>query len=183
MPVHQVGHTALGDADPACLQSLMHVGHTAVLTEAPLAKQGNDVQAKFTMGQRPTPFFFGTLAFVIVGTIRLATLADHEGQVQLARQCGNVAMAVVGHPQRLTTCFTQLPEWSQGRFVRRHGARSSSSHLLSPVGVSLLFLGLSACFSFQLTPPFKPSLPFSLFLILAQTVYLSQNVSLFLHVF
>src|SRR5260221_193490 len=118
---------------------------------------------KFTMGQRPTPFFFGTLAFVIVGTIRLDTLVDHRGQVPLARQCGHVAMAVVGHPQRLTTCFTQLPEWSQGRFVRRHGARSSSSHLLSPVGVSLLFLGLSACFSFQLTPPFKPSLPFSIF--------------------
>src|SRR5260221_6262110 len=113
------------------------------------------------MGQRPPPFFFGPLAAMVVEAVRLDTLGDDQDQVPLAGEGHHVTMTVVGHPQGLATCFTQLLEWSQGRFVRRDGARSSASHLLSPVGVSLLFLCLSACFSFQLTPPFKPSLPFS----------------------
>ncbi|HEY3994190.1 MAG TPA: hypothetical protein VGM01_15080, partial [Ktedonobacteraceae bacterium] len=65
------------------------------------------------------------------------------------------------HPQRLPTGFTHLSEGKQGLFMRRHGARSSASHRLSPVEVSLLFLGFSPFFSFQRTPGFKSSFPFS----------------------
>jgi hypothetical protein len=67
----------------------------------------------------------------------------------------------IGDPQRLTTCFTHLSEGIQRLLMLRHRARGSASHLLSPAGVSFLFLGLSPFFSFQLTPVFKPSFPFS----------------------
>ena len=55
--VHQMRHTAQRDADASCHQRLMHFGHTAVLPEAPLANQGNHIQAKLTVRQGPAPFF------------------------------------------------------------------------------------------------------------------------------
>jgi len=48
--VHQMGHTAQRNADPACHQGLMHFWHTAMLPKTKLPNQGNHVQAKFTMG-------------------------------------------------------------------------------------------------------------------------------------
>jgi hypothetical protein len=47
--MHQMGHAAQGDGDASCLQGLMHFRYTAMLPEAPLANQGNDVQAKLAM--------------------------------------------------------------------------------------------------------------------------------------
>jgi hypothetical protein len=44
--MHQMGHTPFGDADPTRLQRLVHLGHTAVFTEAPLTNERNDIQTK-----------------------------------------------------------------------------------------------------------------------------------------
>jgi hypothetical protein len=69
--VHEMGHAAQGDGDPTGQQGLVHFRHTAVLAKAPLANQRNDIQAKLAMRQRPAPFFFRTLAFMVVGAVRL----------------------------------------------------------------------------------------------------------------
>ena len=76
---------------------------------------GNDFvsqQAKLAMRQRPAPFFFRPLAAMIVGAVRLDALMDDQGQVPLAGQGDHVAMAVIGHPQGLTTLLTLLLERS-----------------------------------------------------------------------
>jgi hypothetical protein len=69
--VHQMGYTAQGNTDPARHEGLMHFGHAAVFPKPPLANQSNDLQAKFAVRQGPAPFFFGTLAAMVVGAGRL----------------------------------------------------------------------------------------------------------------
>ncbi|BCL83801.1 hypothetical protein ccbrp13_62660 [Ktedonobacteria bacterium brp13] len=49
-------------------------------------------------------------------------------------------MAVIGHRQGLTALFTVLFQRDEGSLVRRFGARSSSSHALSPPGFFTRFL-------------------------------------------
>jgi hypothetical protein len=93
--------------------------------------------------------YSATLAVMIVGTVRLDTVADDQGQFPLARQDSHAAMAVIGHQQRLATLLAVLFCGALGRGVRR--------------AMPLLLLGLSACFSFQATPAVNPSLPFSPF--------------------
>ncbi len=84
--VHQMGDTAQRNVDATGQQSLMHFGHTAMFPKTPLANQSNDIQPKLAMWQCPTAFFFGTLAAMIIGTVRLDALVDHQGQVPLAGQ-------------------------------------------------------------------------------------------------
>ena len=79
--MHQMGHAAQGDGDPTRLQGLMHFGHTAVLAKAPLANQGNDVQAKFTMRQRPAPFFFGSVGLMDSGDSQAGHIGELPGSI------------------------------------------------------------------------------------------------------
>src|SRR2546421_12132351 len=101
-------HTALSNAHASRQEGLMHFRHTAVFAETPAANQGNHLQAKFAMWQCPSPFFFGTGVFVKAWTVWLDTLTHHQGQFPQTSQRGHGAMAVIGHPQRLTTLFTAL---------------------------------------------------------------------------
>jgi hypothetical protein len=49
-------------------------------------------------------------------------------------------MAVIGHRQGLAALFTVLFQRDEGSLLRRFGARSSSSHALSPPGFLTRFL-------------------------------------------
>src|SRR5712664_4576395 len=118
----------------------MHFRYTAMFAKAPLANQGNDVQAKFAMRQGPAPFFFWSVNLMEAGTTWLNTLPDHQGQFPHPREGGHGAMAVIGHRQRLATLLTVHLQRGQGLCLRRFGARSSSSHALSPVGIVCLLL-------------------------------------------
>jgi len=111
-----------------------------MFAKAPLANQGNDVQAKFAMRQGPAPFFFWSVNLMEAGTTWLNTLPDHQGQFPHPREGGHGAMAVIGHRQRLATLLTVHLQRGQGLCLRRFGARSSSSHALSPVGIVCLLL-------------------------------------------
>jgi len=148
--VHHVRHTPFRHADPACLEGLMPVRHTAVLPKAPPTTHGNHLQATFAMRECPAPFFFGSEGVMVIRAVWLETVVDHQGHVPLAGERHHVAVAVRGHPQRLPTSVSGVKVTSCVAI----GRSRSSSHLL-------LLLGLSACFSFQRPPVFKPSVPFS----------------------
>lgn len=91
----------------------------------------------------------------------------------IARERSYVAVAVRGDPQRLPTGFTHFSEGVQGLLVRRHRARTSASHLLSPAEgfpptpefLSLLLLPVSAWlrveFAIQSKKERAPLQPFS----------------------
>src|SRR6266566_7934863 len=145
--LHQMGHTALRNADATRYQGLVHFGHTAVFAKTPLANQGNHFQAEFAMRQRPAPFFFGTVALMKARTAWRDTLTHHGSQFPETRECGDRAMAVIGHPQRLATRLTTLLKRGQRLFMRRFQARGSSSHGPSPVELTCLLLlsGYTCC--------------------------------------
>ena len=90
-------------------------------------------------------------------TVRLDTLTDYQGQFPQTRERGDRAMAVIGHPQRLTTLLTTLFQRGQRLLMRRFQARGSSSHAPSPVVlVSLLLLsGYTCCQVFFAIQPKK----------------------------
>ena len=150
-----MGHTALCNGDATCQEGLMHFGHTAVFPKAPPANQGNHLQAKLAMWERPAPFFLRTVALMKARTVRLHTLPHHQRQFAQTRERGHRAMAVTGHPEGLTTLLTPLLERGQRLLMRRLGTRASSGHLLAPCWASL------PPSSFQPTPPVNPGLPFS----------------------
>ena len=77
--LHQIGHTALRDAHSTSQQSPVHFWHTAMLTKTPAANQGNHLQPKFPVGQRPAPFFFGPVGRMIARAPRLDT-ATHDNR-------------------------------------------------------------------------------------------------------
>ena len=79
--MHQMGHLSFGDHQPAGLQALMHLWHTSMFSEAPGSNQSNNIQAKFAVRQRPPPFFFGTIADMILRTGGDMTLTDRYSQL------------------------------------------------------------------------------------------------------
>src|SRR6266487_16060 len=145
--LHQIGHTALCKAHATCQENLIHLRHTALFAKTPLTDQGNHSPAKFAVGQRPASFFFWSIGVVITRTGGLNTLTHHEGQFPQTRERGHRAVAVMGHPQGLTTLLTLLFEWGECHLMRRFGARVSAGHCCSPVGlVNLLLLsGSTSC--------------------------------------
>src|SRR6266704_4018599 len=92
--LHQMGDTALCNADATRDEHLMHLRHTAMFPKAPPTDQRNDLQAKLAMWQRPTPFFLWTVALMKARTGWLDTLTDDQGQFPETRQRGHRAMAV-----------------------------------------------------------------------------------------
>ena len=74
-------------------------------------------------------------------TTRLDTLTHYQGHSPQTREHGNRPMAVMGHPEELTTLVTTLFQRGQDHFMRRFGACASSCHHSSPVvGMYLPFL-------------------------------------------
>src|SRR5438105_888846 len=120
----------------------MHLWHAAVFAKTPVANQGNHLQAKFAMRQRPSSFFFGTVSSMIAWALRLHTATHHDRHFPETIQLGHGAMAVVAHPQRLTALFARLFQRGQRDGVRRFGTRGSGSsdHSHSPTELFILLL-------------------------------------------
>jgi hypothetical protein len=54
--LHQMGDFSFRDRKTSGKQALMHLRDRAMLREPPGANPGNDIRAKFAMGQRPASF-------------------------------------------------------------------------------------------------------------------------------
>src|SRR5712692_3996608 len=120
----------------------MHLGHAAVFAKTPVANQGNHLQAKFAMWQRPAPFFFGPVGDMIARTLRLDTATHDNRQFPEAIQLGHGAMAMIAYPQGLTALLARLLQRGQRHRVRRFGTRGSGSsdHARSPAVLFILLL-------------------------------------------
>src|SRR5947209_6150817 len=73
-------------------------------------------------------------------TVGLDTLTHHQRQFPQARERGDRAMAVIGHPQELSTLLTVLLQRGQRFLMRRFQTPGSSSHGPSPVELTCLLL-------------------------------------------
>src|SRR6266567_7869590 len=80
--LHQMGHGSFGDRQAPCHQALMHLWDGAMLHKAPGSNQGNHIQAKFAMRQRPTSFFFGMKAHMIAWAGGSVTLTDNYSELE-----------------------------------------------------------------------------------------------------
>src|SRR6266567_7841400 len=115
--------------------------------KAKLPKQRNHLQAKFAVWQRPAPFFLRPVGLMEARTTRLTTLTHDQSHSPETREHGNRPVAVLGHPEELTTLLTTLFQRGQGHFMRRFGACASSSHRSSPMVLMCLpfLLGYTCC--------------------------------------
>src|SRR5260221_433557 len=130
--VHQMGDGSFGDGEAAGLEALMHLRDGAMLHKAPSSNEGNDIQAKFAMRQRPASFFFRMIAHMILGASRGMTLTDDHAKLKDALQGHPLSPAVVGHPQAIATLFTGLPKRRQGGCELRFGLGCSPCHRVPP---------------------------------------------------
>ena len=86
------------DRQSSGLQALMHLGHTAMFPEAPWANEGNHVQTKLAVGERPPSFFFGVRAHMIARTRGGVALTDGYPELENPLQGHHLPPTVVGDP-------------------------------------------------------------------------------------
>src|SRR6266699_1609784 len=135
----------------------MHLRNTAMLSEPPGADEGNDIQAKFAMGQRPSSFLFGMISHMIQRTGGSGTLIHNHSELPEALQGHHLPSTVIGHPQAASARFTGLPKRCQRSTELCVRSRGSSRH-----GPGYCCKKKPTSHS-QPTPAVKRSLPFSLF--------------------
>src|SRR6266699_409669 len=110
----------------------MHLRNTAMLSEPPGADEGNDIQAKFAMGQRPSSFLFGMISHMIQRTGGSGTLIHKYSELPEALQGHHLPSTVIGHPQAASARFTGLPKRCQRGGELSFGSRGSSRHGVAP---------------------------------------------------
>src|SRR5947209_5041368 len=110
----------------------MHLRNRAVLPEPPSADEGNDIQAKFAMGQRPASFLFGMISHMIQRTGGSGTLIHDHSELPETLQGHHLPSTVIGHPQAVSTHFTGLPKRCQRGGELGFGSRGSSRHGVAP---------------------------------------------------
>src|SRR5579859_1768342 len=111
--VHQMGDLSFGDHQSSGLQTLMHLGHTPMLPEAPGPDERNDIQAKLSVGEYPPSFFFRAIADMILWTGGEMALADCYSQLNNTLQSDHCAPTVVGDPPAGATLGAGLLNRSQ----------------------------------------------------------------------
>src|SRR5712691_3171812 len=148
---------SLRDRQTTGLQALMHLRDRAMFPEPPGADEGNDIQAKFAMGQRPASFFFGMISHMIQRTGGGGTLIHDHSELPEALQGHHLPSTVIGHPQAASARFTGLPKRCQRSAELCFRSRGSSRH-----GPGSCCKKRSTSLS-QRTPAVKRSLPFSPF--------------------
>src|SRR5690242_1600784 len=92
----------------------MHFGNRAMLPEAKDSNEGNDIQAKFAMWQRPTSFFFGMRAHMIARTRGGVALTDGYPELEDSLQGDHLPPRVVRDPQGAAALGTGPLKWPQG---------------------------------------------------------------------
>src|SRR5947209_17616160 len=152
--LHQMRNFSLRDRQTTGKQALMHLWDTAVLCEPPEANQGNDIQAKFAMGQRPASFLFGMISHVIERAGGGGTLRHDHPELPEPLQGHHLPSAVIRHPRSVCALVTALPKRRQGGGELRFGSRGSSRHRFAPVAKK-------PASSPQRTPGVKEGFPFS----------------------
>src|SRR5947209_20328382 len=111
----------------------MHLWDRTMLREAPSANEGNHIQAKFAMGQRPASFLFGMISHVIERAGGGGTLRHDHPELPEPLQGHHLPSAVIRHPQSVSALVTALPKRRQGGGELRFGSRGSSRHRFDPV--------------------------------------------------
>src|SRR5260370_18514583 len=106
----------------------MHLWNRAMLREPPDANEGNHIQAKFAMGERPASFLFGMISHVIPRAGGGGTLTHDHPQLPETLQGHHLPSAVIRYPQSLSACFTGLPKRCQRSGELCFGSRGSSRH-------------------------------------------------------
>src|SRR5712692_8444174 len=106
----------------------MHLRDRAMLREAPGTNEGNHIQAKFAMRQRPASFLFGMISHVIPRAGGGGTLTHDHPELPETLQGHHLPSTVIGHPQAVATLVTGLPKRRQGSCELRFGSRGSSRH-------------------------------------------------------
>src|SRR6266566_1348092 len=125
-----------------------------MLREPPGANEGNHIQAKFAMGERPASFLFGMISHVIPRAGGGGTLTHDHPQLPETLQGHHLPSAVIRYPQSLSACFTGLPKRCQRSGELCFGSRGSSRHRFAPVAKRPAVLP-------QRTPAVKEGFPFS----------------------
>src|SRR6266567_3370226 len=110
----------------------MHLGDAPMFPEAPRANEGNDIQAKFAMRQRPTSCFFGMRADMIARTRGGVTLTDGYPELEDPLQSYYLASRVVRNPQGTATLGACPLKRPQGSRELRFGFGGSPGHRFPP---------------------------------------------------
>src|SRR5258708_29850252 len=116
------------DRQTAGLQALMNFRDRAMLPEPPGTNEGNHIQAKFAMGQRPPSFLFGMIAHMIPWAGGGVALTEDHPELPESLQGHHLPSAMICYPQSVTTRFTGLPKRYQSGGELRFGSRGSSCH-------------------------------------------------------
>src|SRR5215831_6732294 len=110
----------------------MHLRDAPMFLEAPEANEGNAIQAKFAMRQRPASFFFGVRAHVIASTRGGVTLTDGDPELEDPLQRDDLPPRVVRNPQGVATLPAGPLKGPQARCELRFGFGGSPCHRLPP---------------------------------------------------
>src|SRR6266702_2751298 len=110
----------------------MHLWDRAMLHKAPGPNEGNDIQAKFTMRQRPASFFFGMITHMIPWAGGGMALTDDHAELEDAFQSDHLPPTMIRDPQTIATLFTGLPKRRQGGCELRFGLGCSPCHRVPP---------------------------------------------------
>ncbi len=101
--LQQIGDGALGDSNMTLVQEAMDFRDGAMLAVAQRADEGDDVKAKFAVGQGPGTFLFRTDGLAVTWAGRIVAAADAQGQASDMLKGGNGSSGVVASPERTTT--------------------------------------------------------------------------------
>src|SRR5262249_9561797 len=106
----------------------MDSGNTGVVGIALRANEGEDIEAKFVLGQGQAPFRFRPVRFPHLGTRRIEAAPNLEGEPHDGFQGRDGAVVVIGSPHELTAAGTMTHKGLQG--LREGWGRSgcSTSH-------------------------------------------------------
>jgi hypothetical protein len=92
------------------------------------ANEGEDIKAKFVLGQRQTPFRFWPVWFAHLGTRRIEAAPHLEGEPYDSLQGRDSAIVVIGGPHGLTAAGTMAHNRLQSLRQGWGRAGCSTSH-------------------------------------------------------
>src|SRR5258708_15042028 len=110
----------------------MDLGDRAMLSITQLTDHADNIQAKLTMRQRPSPFFFCTIRQMVQVTVLVAAAPHDQSQTDQSSERHQGPLGMVGHPQSLSTTDAFLGAWGEAHFSWCGGTSFSSSHFLAP---------------------------------------------------
>ena len=143
------GDRALGYRDPAVDQGVMDFGDTAVLRIATVAHKGDDIEAKFVLGEGQAAFGFWAVRFARLWAMGLETASNLQGQSEDGVQGRDCTVIVIGGPHGVAAAWAVTDNRHQ-RLVGRWGwpgcGTSHRDHLQVCV-IPMVSVSLASSFS------------------------------------